>query len=195
MVIRSTDHGGTWEGLPGADDGDFDKAIQPAILFHADGRLQMVARGSGKIPTTWSSDNGETWSTLEKTVLPGNWSGVDAVTLRDGRQFLVYNHVPTSEGDKGARDFLNLAVSKDGVNWSAGLVLGIVTDGSQFSYPAIIQSRDGLVHIVHTWHRDTIAHIVVNPYKITDANTVPMPNGEWPTSGPLSKGENRDKEG
>jgi alpha-L-rhamnosidase len=146
------------------------------------------------MPTTWSSDNGETWSTLEKTVLPANGSGIDAVTLRDGRHFLVYNHVPTAEGEKGERCFLNAAISNDGVDWSAAQVLGIC-DGGQFSYPSVIQSRDGLVHITHTWHRKSIAHIVVNPYKITDDTIVPMPNGEWPTSGPLSKEENQDKEG
>jgi alpha-L-rhamnosidase len=161
-------------------------------MFHADGRLQMMARGKGKIPTTWSSDNGQTWTPLEKSVLPANWSGIDAVTLRDGRQFIAYNHVPSS--GKGPRNFLNISVSKDGKAWSAGLVLGMC-DGGQFSYPAIIQSRDGLVHVVHTWHRKTIAHIVVNPYKITDDNTVPMPDGKWPTSGPLSKKENQDKKG
>jgi alpha-L-rhamnosidase len=195
MIVRSTDGGETWEGLPGADDGDVSRAIQPTLMLHSDGRLQMMARGrGGKIPMTWSSDNGETWSPLEKSTLPANWSGVDGVTLRDGRQFLVYNHVPTSEGSKGGRCFLNAAVSDDGVAWSAAQVVGIC-DGGQFSYPSVIQSRDGLVHITHTWHRDTIAHIVINPYKITDETIVPMPNGEWPTSGPLSKEENRDKEG
>jgi hypothetical protein len=192
MVVRSADGGGTWEGLPGINDGDVDDAIQPTIMIHADGRLQMLSRNKGLIPTTWSDDNGETWTTLKKTVLPANGSGVDAVTLRDGRQLLAYNHVPTPEGKKGNRHFLNLAVSNDGENWSAGLVLGICDDG-QFSYPAIIQGRDGLVHITHTWHRKTIAHIVVNPYKITDETIVPMPNGKWPSSGPLSKQENQYK--
>jgi alpha-L-rhamnosidase len=194
LVERSTDGGETWEPLTPVDDGDVDRAIQPTIMFHADGRLQMMSRGSGKIPMTWSSDNGETWSTLEKSVLPGNWAGIDAVTLRDGRQFLVYNHVPTSEGGKGGRCFLNAAVSDDGVAWSAAQVLGIC-DGGQLSYPSVIQSRDGLVHVVHTWHRKSIAHIVINPYLITDDTIEPMPDGEWPTSGPLSKGENQDKEG
>jgi predicted neuraminidase len=196
FVERSTDGGETWEPVvPPADDGGLPQAKQPTIMFHADGRLQMMSRSKGgKIPMVWSSDNGNTWSPMERSVLPANNSGVDAVTLRDGRQFLTYNHVPTKEGSKGGRCFLNAAVSNDGVAWNAALVLGIC-DGGQFSYPAVIQSRDGLVHIVHTWHRKTIAHIVVNPYKITDDNTVPMPDGEWPTSGPLSKEENQDKEG
>jgi alpha-L-rhamnosidase len=153
----------------------------------------MVARGrGGNIPTTWSNDKGRTWSPLSTINLPANWAGLDAVTLRDGRHFIVYNHVPTEPGRKGGRRFLNLSSSKDGKVWDAALVLGMC-DGGQFSYPSIIQGRDGLVHIVHTWHRKTIAHIVVNPYKITDENVVPMPDGKWPTSGPLSKEKNKDK--
>jgi alpha-L-rhamnosidase len=190
MLNRSTDGGETWEGLPGIDDGNVDRAIQPAIMVHTDGTLQMLARGYGKLPTTWSYDNGNTWTPLEDSILPANWAGIDAHTLRDGRHFVVYNHCP-SEG-KGPRDFLNLSVSYDGVHWSAGLVLGIGNDG-QLSYPSLTQSRDGLVHVVHTWHRDSIAHLVVNPYKITDATTVPMPNGDWPTSGPLARSNNEDK--
>jgi alpha-L-rhamnosidase len=195
LVEISTDQGETWTPSALADAGEVDRAIQPAILIHPDGRLQMVARGrGGKIPTTWSEDNGRTWSPLERTTLPANWAGLDAVTLRDGRHFIAYNHVPTEEGSKGGRCFLNLSSSPDGINWSAALVLGIC-DGGQLSYPSIIQGRDGLVHVVHTWHRDTIAHIVVNPYLITDETMVPMPDGEWPTDGPLSPGENQDKEG
>ena len=194
-VEKSTDGGETWTPMARAPDGGLPQAKQPAIMFHADGRLQMMARSKGgKIPMVWSTDNGDTWSTMERSVLPANNGGIDATTLRDGRQFITYNHVPTPEGSKGSRCFLNAAISNDGVAWSAALVLAICS-GGQFSYPAVIQSRDGLVHVVHTYHRKTIGHIVINPYLITDATTVPMPDGEWPTSGPLSKGENTDKEG
>jgi predicted neuraminidase len=180
FVERSTDGGETWENTRGADNGGISRAIQPTMFVHTDGRLQIMARGMGKIPMTFSDDNGKTWSPLENSVLPGNWSGIDGVTLRDGRHFLVYNHVPT-KGRKGHRRVLNAAVSKDGKVWQAAVVLGVCR-GGQFSYPAVIQSRDGLIHIVHTWHRETINHIVVNP---TLLETVPMPDGKWPTEGPL----------
>jgi predicted neuraminidase len=194
-VEISTDKGETWTPSETNEDDNGFTTIQPNILIHADGRLQMMARGrGGKIPVTWSNDNGRTWSGLEASTLPANWSGLDVISTRDGRHFIAYNHDPTPEGEKGERCFLTLAVSPDGVNWSAAQVLGIC-DGGQLSYPAIIQGRDGLLHVVHTYHRDTIAHIVINPYLITDATIEPMPTGEWPTSGPLSAGENQDKEG
>lgn len=178
FVERSTDGGTTWENIRGADDAGIKRAIQPTLFVHPDGRLQMIARGVGKLPMTFSDDQGKTWSPLENSVLPANWSGHDGVTLRDGRLFLVYNHVQSDT--KGHRRVLNAAVSKDGRAWDAALVLGVCEKG-QFSYPAVIQSRDGLVHIVHTWHRETINHIVVNP---TLLKTVPMPDGNWPTEGP-----------
>ncbi|MGD9202823.1 MAG: exo-alpha-sialidase [Chitinispirillia bacterium] len=183
----STDNGETWKAMPTIETGNF-LSIQPTILSYPDGRLQILCRAyGGKLPTSWSNDSGKTWSKLEQSILPCNWSGIDGVTLRDGRQFLVYNHVPTKHGSKGSRSRLNLAVSKDGKAWSAGLFLG----NGNYHYPSIIQSRDGLVHIVFTWARKVIGYIVVNPYKITDDNTVPMPNGNWPSSGPLSKEPNQ----
>jgi predicted neuraminidase len=56
---------------------------------------------------------------------------------------------------------LNVAVSSDGREWSAALVL---EDGpGEFSYPAAIQSSDGLVHSTYTWKRVAIKHVVIDP--------------------------------
>jgi predicted neuraminidase len=127
-------------------------------------------------------------------VLPQNNSGLDAVSLRDGRQLLVYNHSRRNDASNGrkGRCILNVSVSKDGNNWRAALLLNHLPenfDQVQFSYPGVIQGRDGLVHIVHTWHRLRMKHVIINPYKLTDDVTVAMPDGKWPTSGPLSVAE------
>ena len=58
------------------------------------------------------------------------------------RHVLVYNHTP-----KG-RSPLNVAVSTDGVQWQAALVLE--NTPGEFSYPAVIQTRDGLLHFTYT---------------------------------------------
>ncbi len=73
-------------------DGGFN-AIQPDILRHADGRLQLLCRSKEmEVPTSWSSDGGRTWSALAKSGLYAVNSGSDAVTLQDGRHVLVYNY-------------------------------------------------------------------------------------------------------
>ena len=87
-------------------------------------------------------------------------------------------------GHKG-RGILNVALSRDGLAWEAALVLDYLDEsGKQFSYPSVIQTQDGLVHIVYTWHRKRIKHVVLDPAKL---QTTPMTNGQWPSSGPTAR--------
>lgn len=173
----SADNGKTWK-LANVPNGQLKGAIQPSVLFHQDGRLQALCRSQDRaILETWSGDNGLTWSPLAKTSLPNNNSGTDAVTLKDGRQLLVYNHVlPPSTLAKGARTPLNVALSKDGKTWYASLILED-SPISQYSYPAVIQTSDDMIHFVYTWRRQRIKHVVVDPSKL---KMVEIKNGEWP---------------
>jgi len=167
---RSTDNGRTWTAAAPLNDGKELAAIQPTILQHPGGRLQALGRTqSKKIFETWSSDQGRTWTPLQLSDLPNPNSGIDAVTLRDGRQLVVYNH------STDARTPLNVAVSNDGKKWQAAVVLEDVP--GQYSYPAVIQTRDGLVHVTYTWKRERIKHVVIDPSKLTLS---PIVNGEWP---------------
>lgn len=169
---RSTDNGSTWTIVrPGETPGEAAiDAIQPSILRHSGGRLQAVGRTrSGRLFETWSRDDGKSWTPLTLTVVPNPNAGTDAVTLRDGRQLLVYNHTP-----KG-RTPLNIALSRDGKVWEAGLVLE--REPGEYSYPAVIQTRDGMVHITYTWKRLRVKHVVVDPGKLQGT---PMPDGVWP---------------
>ena len=136
------------------------QAIQPSILTHKDGRLQILCRTrNGKIATAWSSDKGETWTPLSLTDLPNNNSGTDAVTLQDGRQVLIYNAVSTPPGaPNGVRTPLNIAVSNDGIHWKMVLTLED-SPVSQYSYPSIIQGKDGRIHVVYTWRRQRIKYV------------------------------------
>ena len=169
---RSTDSGATWTKIlpAAAADGNAIDAIQPSILVHPGGRLQAVGRTrAGRIFETWSSDRGISWTPLALTVLPNPNAGTDAVTLRDRRHLIVYNHT-----DKG-RTPLNVAVSRDGKVWEAALVLE--SEPGEYSYPAVIQTADGLVHATYTWKRQRIRHAVIDP---THLKLVPMPDGQWP---------------
>jgi len=145
-------------------------AIQPSILIHPGGKLQAVGRTrSGRVFETWSGDGGRTWTPVALTVLPNPNSGLDAVTLGDGRHLIVYNHATE------ARSPLNIALSRDGRTWEAALVLE--SGQGEYSYPAVIQGSDGLVHITYTWKRQRIKHVVIDPQRL---QAVPMPDGTWP---------------
>ena len=95
---------------------------------------------------------------MELTDVPNNQSGTDAVTLRDGRQVLIYNDFATLPGtNKGPRTPLSIAVSNDGWHWQHLLTLED-SPISQYSYPSIIQGSDGSLHVVYTWRRQRVAY-------------------------------------
>jgi predicted neuraminidase len=188
------DFGKTWKQIKVAEGPDSLEGIQPSILKHKDGRLQILARSRNRaVLESWSSDQGVTWTPLAKTSLPGNNSGTDAVTMKDGRQALVYNHVlPPGKLAKGARTPLNVSVSKDGKTWFAALILED-SPISQYSYPSVIQTSDNMLHFIYTWRRLRIKHAVVDPKKM---KLVEIKNGEWPKvegyTLPEIKGETKD---
>jgi hypothetical protein len=141
-------------------------AIQPTLLSFPDGRLQALCRTKeGVIASTISVDAGKTWAPLTATDLPNPNSGIDAVSLADGRHLLVYNHLISGQTGWGKRGLLNLAISTDGVTWSRAGVLEREEDG-EFSYPAMIQTADGLVHLSYTFNRQRIKHVVIDPAQL-----------------------------
>jgi alpha-L-rhamnosidase len=141
--------------------------IQPSILKLKDGRLQVLMRTrNGKIGTSFSSDNGDTWSNVTLLDVPNNQSGTDAVTLEDGRHVLIYNNFATLPGTKkGVRTPLSIAISSDGTHWHHAQTLED-SPISQYSYPSIIQSKDGKLHAVYTWRRLRIAYKEIDLNKL-----------------------------
>jgi predicted neuraminidase len=156
---RTPDLGLSWTKTEPLNDGREFGAIQRTILFHPEGKLQILCRSrQGKITECWSEDNGKTWSPMQATSLPNPNAGIDGVTLEDGRHLLVYNH--TTRG----RTPLNVALSNEGRIWTSQLELE--DEPGEYSYPAVIQTSDGLVHITYTWKRARIKHAVVDVQKL-----------------------------
>jgi predicted neuraminidase len=182
---RTSDLGKTWTKVEpaAAKKGPEMNAIQPSILFHSGGKLQAIGRSRDKrLFETWSRDGGKSWSAMEPTDVPNPNSGTDAVTLRDGRHLLVYN--PVERG----RSPLSVALSRDGKLWQSVLVLEDEPK-AEFSYPACIQTSDGLVHITYTWKRQKVKHVIVDPAKLalTEPKRSPITNGaEWKNDRPVS---------
>ncbi|HCN84388.1 MAG TPA: sialidase, partial [Sphingobacteriaceae bacterium] len=129
------------------------------ILIHPDNKLQILCRSkNGVLVQAFSEDNGNTWGPLTKTDLPNPSSGTDAVTLKNGMHVLVYN--PIARG----RNKLNVAISKDGIKWSDAAILEN-QDRGEFSYPAVIQAKDGKIHVTYTYNRRNIKHTVLEMVK------------------------------
>ena len=158
----SKDMGKTWTVVGPINDGvEFD-AIQPSILTHADGKLQAIGRTRQDVMfQTWSSDKGKTWSKLTSLGLPNPNSGTDAVTLKDGRQLLIYNHTTQKGPEPKGRNMLNLALSDDGIHWKTVMTLENEPNEHGYSYPAIIQSADGKVHATYTYNRYTVKYVLI----------------------------------
>jgi predicted neuraminidase len=156
-IEKSKDFGETWQFIPIDPESNFN-VIQPAILIDSNNNLQILCRSkSNAILEAFSKDNGDNWGALAKTDLPNPNSGIDAVTLKNGWYLLVYN--PTIQGYED-RARLNVAVSKDGINWADAFILESSEKG-EFSYPAVIQSNDERVHITYTYRRINIKHVVL----------------------------------
>ena len=164
------DFGKTWARTTSINDGMAVNAIQPSILTLEDGALMALGRSrESLIWQSVSTNLGQSWSEMRLIDLPNPNSGTDAVTLKNGQHVLVYNH--TGKG----RSPLNVAVSSNGYNWNAAVVLE--AGPGEFSYPAVIQTADGLVHVTYTWKRTSVKHVVLDLAKFA---IKPIIRGAWP---------------
>ena len=110
--------------------------------------------------------------------LPNNNSGIEALTLRDGRHLLLYNHLGGEDHDGwGKRNVIHLAVSHDGRVWKAAAIVEEAIAG-EFSYPAMIQTKDGRIHLTYTWNRERIKHMILNPKLLLEGEV--LTKGAWP---------------
>jgi predicted neuraminidase len=137
--------------------------IQPTLLERKDGSILALFRSRSpadrpdqhRIWRSVSKDEGYTWSRCEPTNLPNPNSGIDLVGLRNGHVILAYNDSETE------RTPLTLALSTDeGETW--GKQRHLETEPGHYSYPAIIQSQDELIHVLYTWRNIRIKHVTVS---------------------------------
>jgi len=157
MFLISEDDGDTWwytDQVPGVPN------QHPTMIQRTDGSILALLRPAGglhRIGRTVSRDNGRTWEPAVHTDMPNPGAAIDMVKLTDGRVALAFN--PLERG----RNVLALAMSED-----EGDTFPIVreierADQGEFSYPAIIQCRDGLLHVTYTHMRTRIKHVWLTP--------------------------------
>ena len=183
--LRSTDAGRTWQ-ITG-DLGREARAhlIQPTVIsLNGQSLLAYMRSQEGYIYQSRSFDLGNTWTVPEPTTIPNNNSGIDMVRMRSGLLALAYNPVgipsssprldnhwparmPVGFNRWGKRTPLVVAFSRDdGKTWSRSIIL---EEGpGEFSYPAIIQGRDGALHVTYTYNRIGIKHTEIEEREAVD---------------------------
>lgn len=151
FFLHSSDGGLTWRRSAGAALG----GGQPALVERQDGSLLMLMRSDPRVLSSESRDGGQTWNATVRTALRCPNSGVSLTRLANGNLVTVFND---SESD---RTPLSVARSLDGGRtWEKPLVLE--ANPGEYSYPYVIQTVDGQIHITYTFRRYSIRHVEFN---------------------------------
>ncbi|MFZ6025636.1 MAG: exo-alpha-sialidase [Bacteroidota bacterium] len=133
--------------------------IQPTLLRYKDNCIQALFRSrQNMIVQSWSTDGGEHWTVAEAMRLPNPNSGIDAVSLHNGTQLLVYNPLKSGANWWEGRSVLKIASSTDGVNWKDVYTLEDHKE-EEYSYLAIIVDKSDTIHIVYTAKRNSIRYV------------------------------------
>lgn len=145
LAAITDDNGLTWHASdPIVGNGN----IQPTFGMRKDGGLVAYMRDNGPPPKrlmrSESKDNGETWAFAEDTDIPNSGTGVEVLTLRDGRWLMINN-----DTERG-RYSLCLSLSDDeGRTWKWNRHIELdrrAEKPGSFHYPAIVQGPDGTIH-------------------------------------------------
>jgi predicted neuraminidase len=159
LIAISDDQGQSWQpGLPIVGRGN----IQPSLVLKKNGDLLAFMRDNGDEPgrvmRSISKDNGYTWSRAQLTSLPNPGTSVEAISLDNGDWILVHNDI------ENGRHSLAVSLSDDEGEtwlWTRHLEKRDPGEGS-FSYPSVIQAKDGLIHVTYSFHipdNKTIKHL------------------------------------
>jgi predicted neuraminidase len=97
-----------------------------------------------------SRDRGETWGPVTDSALPNPGSGAEIIALRNGHWVVIGN-----DTERG-RHSLAVQVSDDeGRTWKWKRHLELDPQGPEagsYSYPSILQARDGTLHATYSFH-------------------------------------------
>jgi len=128
---------------------------QPTVIQRDDGSLLALMRSEPAILQSESADLGATWTPAVRTPLKCPDAGIAMVRLKSGSLLLVHNDSTFS------RTPLVVERSTDaGATWKRAASLE--TDPGEYSYPCIIQTADGRIHVTYTCRRYSIKHVEFN---------------------------------
>jgi len=133
------------------------RCIQPTVIERADGSLVALMRTTD--PPHWllrstSTDGGHSWTEPTPTTLPNPDSAAALLRLASGAVLLAYNP------SQCRRTPLALALSDDEGD-TFPVEVALESGEGEFSYPAMAQDAEGVIHVVYTWDRKAIKHVTV----------------------------------
>ena len=159
LIAISDDNGKSWQpSLPIVGRGN----VQPSLVQKTNGNLVAFMRDNGDEPgrvmKSVSKDNGFDWSIAEKSSIINPGTSVEAISLANGEWVMIYNDV------ENGRHSLAVSLSDDEGEtwlWTRHLEKRDPGEGS-FSYPSVIQAKDGFIHVTYSFHtaeNKTIKHV------------------------------------
>jgi predicted neuraminidase len=142
--------------------------LQPSVIPLDEKRAVVLLRDwtqAKRIFVSRSADAGLTWTKPVATNLPNPDAGLSGLRLRDGRLLAAYNDSVSSRTD------LSFALSEDeGLTWRK--IAMVEEDPKEsFSYPYLMQTSDGMIHVAYTWNADGIKMISFNDAWIKEQET------------------------
>ncbi len=150
FFVSTKDNGKTW-----TKSGIMRGGEQPTIIQRADGTLLAFLRVRPNIIAAESHDEGVDLDTPTPTQWKNPDSGISMRRLSNGHVLLVFNN------QDNARTPLHIVRSTDeGRTW--GKPLCLETNPGEYSYPSVLQTRDGKIHIIYTFRRYSIKHVELN---------------------------------
>ena len=132
--------------------------LQPAVVAldsqYAVAALRDAGPGENQVQWSETRDAGQSWQAASPREIPNPNSAVAMIGLKDGSLLMACNPIG------GNRNQLALLRSLDqGSTWTlVRLIESSQNDRDEFSYPSMIQDREGMIHLVYTWMRQGIRH-------------------------------------
>lgn len=154
FFVKTKDNGRTWfrsKNIPNSNPA----GEQPTVASRPDGSLLAFVRLRPRLLESESYDGGMTWTDAHPTELRCPDAAIALRALRNGHLLLVHNDSET------ARTPLSVRRSTDGgATWSAPLALE--SNPGEYSYPSVIETSDGRIHITYTYRRYSIKHVEID---------------------------------
>ncbi len=136
--------------IPGRDH------LQPALVELPNGRIGAYLRNAkrDKVLFTELNKSLDQWSNPVSINLANPSAAVDVARASKNGILMVYN--PSSVD----RSILSVAASRDGLHFTRIRDLEYAPGNGRFAYPTIIPDSRGRLHVVYTYNRTAIKHVV-----------------------------------